>query len=158
MTDLPRVRLRDLVRGAVRWTPRLPRTAHALLTVLRADGGARVSMGSLVERNGRRHRDETALLFDDARWTWRELNLDANRLAHAFTSLGIGHGDVVALLVETGHVSAVLATAITLVLAFFVRFVFHSLVVYAPRKAGEPSKARRVVEEIDDLASAPGEL
>jgi len=63
-----------------------------------------------------------------------------------------------ALLVETGHVSAVLATAITLVLAFFVRFVFHSLVVYAPRKAGEPSKARRVVEEIDDLASAPGEL
>ena len=65
---------------------------------------------------------------------------------------------LVALLVETGHVSAVLATAITLVLAFFVRFVFHSLVVYAPRKAGEPSKARRVVEEIDDLASAPGEL
>ena len=101
MTDLPRVRLRDLVRGAVRWTPRLPRTAHALLTVLRADGGARVSMGSLVERNGRRHRDETALLFDDSRWTWRELNLDANRLAHAFTSLGIGHGDVVALLVES---------------------------------------------------------
>ena len=65
---------------------------------------------------------------------------------------------LVALLVETGHVSAVLATAITLVLAFFVRFVFHSLVVYAPRKAGEPSKARQVVEEIDDLASAPGEL
>jgi len=65
---------------------------------------------------------------------------------------------LVALLVESWHVSAVLATGITLVLAFFVRFVFHSLVVYAPRKAGAPTTGRRIVEEIDDLASAPGEL
>ncbi|MDZ8171476.1 glycosyltransferase family 2 protein [Microbacterium xanthum] len=65
---------------------------------------------------------------------------------------------LVALLVESWHVSAVLATGITLVLAFFVRFVFHSLVVYAPRKPGEATRGRRIVEEIDDLASAPGEL
>ena len=47
------------------------------------------------------------------------------------------------------------ATAITLVLAFFVRFLFHSLVVYAPRKPGvEPSRARRLVEEIDQEVMA----
>lgn len=66
---------------------------------------------------------------------------------------------VMALMVETWHVSAVVATAITLIVAFFARFVFHSLVVYAPRKAGaEPSRARRIVEEIDAQATAPGEL
>jgi len=66
---------------------------------------------------------------------------------------------IIALMVETGHFSAVVATAITLVVAFVVRFVFHSLVVYAPRKVGaEPSRARRIVEEIDAQASAPGEL
>ena len=66
---------------------------------------------------------------------------------------------IVAVMVSTGHVSAVLATAITLVIAFFVRFVFHSLVVYAPRKPGvAPSPARRFVEELDAQASAPGEL
>ena len=66
---------------------------------------------------------------------------------------------IIALMVETGHFSAVVATAITLVVAFVVRFVFHSLVVYAPRKVGaEPSRTRRIVEEIDAQASAPGEL
>lgn len=66
---------------------------------------------------------------------------------------------IVAVMVSTGHISAVLATAITLVIAFFVRFVFHSLVVYAPRKPGvAPTPARRFVEELDAQASAPGEL
>lgn len=66
---------------------------------------------------------------------------------------------VMALMVETWHFSAVVATAITLVVAFFARFVFHSLVVYAPRKPDAvPSRARRIVEEIDAQATAPGEL
>lgn len=40
---------------------------------------------------------------------------------------------VMALLVEGWHISAVLATAVTLAVAFVVRFVFHALVVYRPR-------------------------
>jgi dolichol-phosphate mannosyltransferase len=66
---------------------------------------------------------------------------------------------VMALLVESWHISVVLATALTLVVAFFVRFVFHSLVVYAPRRAdAEPSRARRFVDELDAQAMSPGEL
>ncbi|WP_194397225.1 glycosyltransferase [Microbacterium atlanticum] len=66
---------------------------------------------------------------------------------------------IIALMVESWHFSAVVATAITLVVAFFVRFVFHSLVVYAPRKPGvAPSAVRRFVEEVDAQATAPGEL
>jgi dolichol-phosphate mannosyltransferase len=66
---------------------------------------------------------------------------------------------IMALLVESWHISVVVATALTLAVAFVVRFVFHSLVVYAPRKAGaEPTRARRFVEELDAQAMAPGEL
>lgn len=97
----PRVRVRDLVRGVIRWAPRSPRVAHALLTVARADGSAAISMGALVERNARRHRHEPALLFEDRRWTWRELNLDANRCAHALAGLGVGPGHTVVLLLES---------------------------------------------------------
>nr|WP_082541272.1 glycosyltransferase [Microbacterium sp. Root166] len=66
---------------------------------------------------------------------------------------------VMALLVESWHISVVVATALTLVVAFFVRFVFHSLVVYAPRRAdAEPSRMRHFVEELDEQAMSPGEL
>ena len=66
---------------------------------------------------------------------------------------------IIALMVESWQFSAVLATAITLVVAFIVRFVFHSLVVYAPRKPGlAPSRARQLVEELDAQAMSPGEL
>jgi len=66
---------------------------------------------------------------------------------------------IVAVMVSSGHVSAVVATAITLVLAFFVRFVFHSLVVYAPRKAAAAaSPSRAFVDELDAQATSPGEL
>ena len=41
---------------------------------------------------------------------------------------------VMALLVESWHISAAVATAATLAVAFVVRFVFHSLVVYRPRR------------------------
>ena len=49
---------------------------------------------------------------------------------------------LVALLVETGHVSAVLATAITLVLAFFVRFVFFFFFRSSSEPSSEPPPAR----------------
>jgi dolichol-phosphate mannosyltransferase len=66
---------------------------------------------------------------------------------------------IMAFMVESWHLSAVVATAITLVVAFVVRFVFHSLVVYAPRKPdAEPSAARRFVDELDRQATSPGEL
>jgi dolichol-phosphate mannosyltransferase len=60
--------------------------------------------------------------------------------------------------VNTWHISSVIAAGITLVVAFIVRFMFHSLVVYAPRKAGARSRVREVIEEIDAQAAAPGEL
>ncbi|GAA3768261.1 glycosyltransferase [Microbacterium kribbense] len=64
---------------------------------------------------------------------------------------------ILALLVDGWHLSAVIATAITLALAFVARFMFHSLVVYAP-STGKRSKKSRVAETIDALVVSPGEL
>ncbi|MDT0156147.1 glycosyltransferase [Microbacterium sp. ARD32] len=73
---------------------------------------------------------------------------------------------VMALMVETWHISAVVATAISLVVAFLARFLFHALVVYAPRRrqpdaVEEPpadTAALRVLKAIDAEAMRPGEL
>lgn len=70
---------------------------------------------------------------------------------------------VMALMVETWHISSVLATGLSLIVAFFARFLFHSLVVYAPkrRRPEEPevdTATLRVIKAIDAEAMRPGEL
>lgn len=75
---------------------------------------------------------------------------------------------VMALMVETWHISSVLATALSLIVAFFARFLFHSLVVYAPQRRRKPdaahaepptdTAAQRVIRAIDAEAMRPGEL
>jgi dolichol-phosphate mannosyltransferase len=73
---------------------------------------------------------------------------------------------VMALMVESWHISSVIATAISLVVAFFARFLFHALVVYAPRRkkadaVDEPASdtaALRIIRAIDAEAMRPGEL
>jgi dolichol-phosphate mannosyltransferase len=65
---------------------------------------------------------------------------------------------VVAFLVSSWQFSAVIATAVTLVVAFFVRFLFHSLVVYAPKRSGAHGRTAKVIDELDRQALRPGEL
>jgi len=55
------------------------------------------SLGAFVERNARRAPGHAALLFEDHRWTWRELDEVTNRVANWFLARGARSGDVVAL-------------------------------------------------------------
>lgn len=63
------------------------------------------------------------------------------RLARFAKSFAFNNAEAViripmmSLLVETWHISSLVATAITLVIAFIARYAFHALVVYAPRRA-----------------------
>lgn len=63
---------------------------------------------------------------------------------------------VMAVLVETWHISSPFATAITLAVAFLARFVFHSLVVYRPRRV-EPDHRVEAVHRVEEAARS-GEL
>jgi acyl-CoA synthetase (AMP-forming)/AMP-acid ligase II len=55
-------------------------------------------LGELIARNARKFPEKEAIIFGDARLTWREFNARINRVAHAFQDLGISRGDKVALL------------------------------------------------------------
>lgn len=77
----------------------------------------------------------------DARGVWA-------RFAASFTFNNVEAAlriPIMVLMVETWHISSVLATAISLVVAFFARFLFHSLVVYAPRRSRTRDAARKTV-------------
>ncbi|CAH0215982.1 Undecaprenyl-phosphate mannosyltransferase [Microbacterium oxydans] len=106
------------------------------------------------------------------RFVFADMRTDARGLGARFaTSFTFNNVEaavripVMALMVETWHISSVLATGVTLVVAFFARFLFHSLVVYAPKRrrgpAGEPpvdTATLRVIRAIDAEAMRPGEL
>lgn len=74
------------------------------------------------------------LVFSDMR---AESGRMLHRFAKSFTFNNVEaiiRIPVLWLLVERTHIPSVLAAAFTLVVAFVLRFVFHALVVYAPRK------------------------
>ena len=62
--------------------------------------GSRWTPARLVERNARRWPSRLAIAFEDRRYTWAEVDRAANRYAQAFRALGVGQGDVVALLMD----------------------------------------------------------
>ncbi|WP_375087672.1 glycosyltransferase [Microbacterium sp. LS_15] len=108
------------------------------------------------------------------RFVFADMRTDARGLGLRFAaSFGFNNVEaalripLMALMVETWHISSVLATGLSLVVAFFARFLFHSLVVYAPKRArgadapSEPkadTAALRVIKAIDAEAMKPGEL
>lgn len=54
---------------------------------------------------------------------------------------------VLAILVENAHIPSVLAAALTLVAAFVFRFVFHALVVYAPKRVAAANATKPAVPQ-----------
>ncbi|MEI3848714.1 MULTISPECIES: glycosyltransferase family 2 protein [Microbacterium] len=111
------------------------------------------------------------------RFVFADMRDDASRLPVRFAqSFAFNNVEaalripVLAFMVETWHLSSILAAAISLGVAFFARFLFHSLVVYAPRRLGggrrgkgaeEPpvdTAAQRIIRAIDAEAMRPGEL
>ena len=57
-----------------------------------------LTMGEALATNARRYRDKTALVFDQERLTYGELNQRVNQAANLLISMGIGKGDRVAIL------------------------------------------------------------
>ena len=62
--------------------------------------GAQWNAARMLERGVRRWPDSDAILFEDRRYTWREVDRRVNQTAHAFRSLGVGKDDSVALLMD----------------------------------------------------------
>jgi acyl-CoA synthetase (AMP-forming)/AMP-acid ligase II len=66
----------------------------------RALPGAPWNPARLLEERARQRGSRPALLFEDRRYTWTDVDAEVNRAARAFRELKIGQGDVVALLMD----------------------------------------------------------
>ena len=60
----------------------------------------RWSPAKLLEVRARKGPDDLALAFEDRRYTWRQVDENANRYANFFAREGVGAGDVVALMMD----------------------------------------------------------
>jgi citronellyl-CoA synthetase len=58
------------------------------------------SVGLKLEETAAKFGDRTMLLFEGRQITWKEFNALANQFAHALKARGIGHGDIVSLMME----------------------------------------------------------
>lgn len=93
------------------------------------------------------------LVFADMR---EESGLMRHRFVKSFAFNGIEaivRIPVIWLLVNQAHIQSVVAAALTLVAAFVVRFVFHALVVYAPKKTRN-AKIAAMSEPLEDELAA----
>ena len=76
----------------------------ALLKVAREmkprPGDARDCLTARLEQTVDKFPDHTAVIFEGSTVTWRELNAEANRTAHALKGLGLQRGDAVSVLME----------------------------------------------------------
>ncbi len=99
--------LADLVRRPKVWGPhaqlvarKLPRIVAGLKLIGKKDKTEALSIGRYLEQNAAQRPDATAILYEDKRYTHRELHEQSNRWANLLAARGVGKGDSVAVLLE----------------------------------------------------------
>lgn len=91
----------DQVASRLRLVGRkLPAMVAGLKEVGKSDKNEVLSIGSFLERNARERPDATAIIYEERRFSHRELDEQANRWADVFKSRGLRKGDAVAVLLE----------------------------------------------------------
>jgi long-chain acyl-CoA synthetase len=60
-------------------------------------GATTLNLSSIIEQHARLAPEKEAIVWNEMRFTYGQLNRLANRVANALTEMGIGHGDKVAL-------------------------------------------------------------
>jgi acyl-CoA synthetase (AMP-forming)/AMP-acid ligase II len=91
---------RDAVQKLGRLARKAPFLARGLRLATKSDKQERLSIGTYLEHNAKTFPDHTALLFEDRRYTHRELDEHANRWANVLAARGIRKGDAVACFVD----------------------------------------------------------
>ena len=59
------------------------------------------TVADLIEDQAKKNENKTAIEFEDKKYTYKELDEEANKVAHWAISKGFKKGDVVSLLMET---------------------------------------------------------
>jgi fatty-acyl-CoA synthase len=107
-----RIGLTDIASGLPRVLADLPVIVRGALTGLLVQPSSNKSIGSVFQERAARYGDRVFLRFGDQPLTYRDANAAANRYAAVLAARGVGHGDVVAIMLRNSPqaVLAMLAT------------------------------------------------
>ncbi|PXX89874.1 long-chain-acyl-CoA synthetase [Marinobacter vulgaris] len=91
---------RDIARSLPGILRRLPAIAKGYYYYSIEDKKKDLTLGTLVERNARKHGHRTAILYEDRSITWHEFDQWSNRIAGFLKAEGLIKGDAIAILLE----------------------------------------------------------
>ena len=99
--------LSAILRQPAVWTPharligrKLPMIVKGLRMIGKTDRTEVLSIGSMIEQNAKLHPNAAAILYEDRRYTHREVHELSNKWANWLTSRGVTKGDVISVLLE----------------------------------------------------------
>jgi len=90
----------DILPGILSLSWRIPSIIGIMRELLGFTNETSMSMGSVLERNAEQYADNTAILYEDLKYTHRQFNEAINRYAHYFIAEGVKKGDEVMVLVD----------------------------------------------------------
>jgi len=93
------IKFRNLIPGILSLLLRLPSVIKTL-KLMKVTGEDRRSLGVVLEENAERYPDKTAILYEDVRFTYDQVNRIVNQYAAYFRSLGVQKGETVAVMLE----------------------------------------------------------
>ena len=100
MSANKQVSLPEIASGILRAVPAAPVFVRGGLSMIGAGPERRMSIGRLLEKQARCYPASPALKFEDKVWTYAGFNGWVNRIAALYQQMGIGEGDVVAIMSE----------------------------------------------------------
>ena len=89
----------------------LPTIVSGVITGFGARPSAKTSIGKVFQDRADRHADKVFIKFADEQITYREANQTVNRYAAVLAARGVGHGDVVGIMLRNSPQSVLLMLA-----------------------------------------------
>lgn len=94
------VNLTNILGSAIRLLPHMGTTLKGLAALISTKGHKKKSIGLLLEKQAEKQPERIAIRYQNVQVTYRQLNEQANRIAHMLHDLGIKSGDAVAIELE----------------------------------------------------------
>jgi fatty-acyl-CoA synthase len=106
------VALADIATRLPGLLPDLPVMLRGALTGLLPQRNSKASIGKVFQERAARYGDHVFLRFGDQQLTYREANETANRYAAVLAARGVGHGDVVGIMLRNSPNAVLMMLAV----------------------------------------------
>jgi fatty-acyl-CoA synthase len=106
------VSLLDIARHMPGFLMDVPAIVRGAITGFSARPTAKTSIGKVFQQRAERYADNVFIKFEDERLTYRQANETVNRYAAVLAARGVGHGDVVGIMLRNSPQAVLLMLAV----------------------------------------------